>query len=141
MLSNNGNILDPAATNQNRGRGPGAFTLDKFDMFVLLMLYFDEHSRSNASYVERLYCLTGIITSTSTVSRWFNNYFHISGGFRKPNLVPIDKFKEKNFMRAQDYLEALAKIAPHKLRFGDEKQIKGAEVYCRKTGRNVLTGK
>ena len=140
MLDNDGNILDPAAIRQNRARGPGANSLDKYDMFVLLMLYFEEPSRSNAGYVERLYCLTGTIVSTSTVSRWFNNYFPISGGFRKPNLVPIDKFKEKNFMRAQDYLEALAVIAPHKLRFGDEKQIKGAEVYCRRTRRNVLTG-
>lgn len=110
-------------------------------MFVLLILYFEELSRFNASYVEWLYCLTGTVKSTSTVSCWFNNYFPISGGFRKPNLVPIDKFKEKNCMRAQKYLEALSVIALHKLLFEDEKLIKGAEVYCRRIRRNVLTGK
>jgi len=62
-------------------------------------------------------------------------------GIQEANPVPIDKFKEKNCMRAQEYLEALSLIAPHKLRFGDEKLIKGVEVYCRRTRRNVLTGK
>ena len=140
MIENNGNIVDPCVIRQERAKGPGVKTFDECDMFVLLMLYFEEPSRSNASYVERLYCATGTVTSTSTVSRWFNNYFPISGGFRKPNLVPIDKFRERNCMRAQEYLDALSIIAPHKLRFGDEKLIKGAEVYCRRTRRNVLTG-
>jgi hypothetical protein len=140
MIRNDGNILDPAVIVQQRVRGPGTQTFDEYDMFVLLLLYFEEPTRTNASYVERLYMITGTITSTSTVSRWFNHYFPISGGFRKPNLVPIDKFKEKNFWRAQEYLEAIATIAPKKLRFGDEKLIKGAEVYCRRTRRNVLTG-
>ena len=74
------------------------------------------------------------INCLSLVQQLFSHQW----GFRKPNLVPIDKFKEKNFM---NYFEALAVIAPYKLRFGDKKQIKGAEVYCRRTRRNVLTGK
>jgi hypothetical protein len=54
--------------------------------------------------------------------------------------VPLDKFKQSNFWKAEEYLVAIASIAPKKLRFGDEKLIKGAEVYCRRTRRNVLTG-
>jgi hypothetical protein len=104
MLENNGDIVDPSLIPSNRARGPGAMTFDELDMYVLLMLYFEEPSRTNSSYVERLYMITGTLTSPSTVSRWFNNYFPISGGFRKPNLVPIDKFKQANFWRAQEYL-------------------------------------
>jgi hypothetical protein len=141
MLENNGNIINPSQVLPNRVRGPGTKTFDELDMYVLLMLYFEEPSRSNSSYVERLYATTGTITFPSTVSRWFNHYFPISGGFRKPNLVPIDKFKEANFWRAEEYLEAIASIAPRKLRFGDEKLIKGSEVYCRRTRRNVIIGK
>jgi len=44
-------------------------------------------------------------------------------------------------MRAREYLEELLIVALHKFRFGEEKLIKGAEVYCRRTRRNVLTGK
>ncbi|KAL3779012.1 hypothetical protein ACHAWO_010742 [Cyclotella atomus] len=120
MVEDNGDILDPAVIVQQRVKGP-------------------EPSRTNVSYVERLYVMTGTITSTSTVSRWFNHYFPISGGFRKPNLVLIDKFKQENFWRAEEYLEAIATIAPKKLRFGDEELKKGAEVYCRRTRRCVLT--
>jgi hypothetical protein len=140
MIENDGNIIHPKRIKQKRKIGPGVNTFDDMDMFVLLFLYLDEPSRSNFSYVERLYCITGTLTSTATVSRWFNKAFPISGGFRKPNLAPLDKFKQSNFWKAEDYLEAIATIAPRKLRFGDEKLIKGAEVYCRRSRRNVLTG-
>jgi hypothetical protein len=98
-------------------------------------------SRSNGSYVDNLYAITGTVTSKSTISCWFKDFFPINGGFRKPNLVPVDKFKPRNLWRAAEYAEAISIIAPHKLRFGDEKLIKGSEVYCRRTRRNVLTGK
>jgi hypothetical protein len=140
MVEDSSDILDPAVTVQQRVKGPGTHTFDEYDMYVLLLFYFEEPSHTNASYVERLYVMTGTITSTSTVFRWFNHYFPISGGFRKPNLVPIDKFKQENFWHAEEYLKAIATISPKKQRFGDEKLIKGAEVYCRRTRRCVLTG-
>lgn len=141
MLCNDGRVIDPDHTPQERARGPGVKTFDEFDHCVLIFLYLEEFSRSNASYVENLLLITGTKTSTSTISRWFKDFFPISGNFRKPNLVPIDKFKPTNLWKADEYLAALAIICPKKLRFGDEKLIKGSEVYCRKTRRNVLTGK
>lgn len=140
MLDNNGSIIDPRTQVQNRARGAGAYTFSEFDHYVLLFLYLEEPSRTNASYVERLYSITGTVTSKSVVSRWFNHFFPISGKFRKPNLVPVDKFKPQNYWKAQEYLEAISLISPNRLRFGDEKLIKGAEVYCRRTRRNILTG-
>ena len=88
-----------------------------------------------------LVCSAGTKVSRSIVSRWFNYFFPISGKFRKPNLVPIDKFKPSNMLKAEEYISVLSCIAPDRLRFGDEKLIKGAEVYCRRTRRNVFTGK
>jgi hypothetical protein len=137
-----GEIVDPRNIKQGRDQGPGVGvkTFNEFDHWVLLFLYLHEPSRSNGSYVDNLYAITGTVTSKSTISRWFKDFFPISGGFRKPNLVPVDKFKPRNLWLAAEYAEAISIIAPHKLRFGDEKLIKGSEVYCRCTRRNVLTG-
>lgn len=141
MLCNDGGVIDPKTITQKRVRGAGEKTFDQFDHCILIILYLEEPSRSNASYVENLYAATGTSTSTSTISRWFNSFFPIKGRFCQPNMVPIDKFKPENLWKAEEYLAALAVIAPKKLRFGDEKLIKGSEVYCRKTRRNVLTGR
>jgi hypothetical protein len=141
MLCNDGDIIDPQRIKQRRAIGPGAKTFDEMDHFVLLFLYMEEPSRSNASYVENLMFLTGTRTSSSTISRWFKDFFPIQGNFRKPNLIPADKFKPENIWKADEYLAAMSIIAPKRLRFGDEKLIKGSEVFCRKNRRNVLTSK
>ena len=136
----NGGIVDPRENRQARAIGAGSKSLDKMDECVLLFLYLQEPTRSNRSYVDNLLELTGTTVSASTVSRFFNHAFPISGRFRKPNLVPIDKFKPENLLRAQEYLMVLARIDPTRLQFGDEKLLKGSEVYCRKTRRSVLDG-
>ena len=140
MIANGGGVVDPRTLKQGRVYGPGVKTFDEVDQTVLLYLYIEQPYRSNSSYADNLYAITGTVASPSTISRWFNHGFPISGGFRKPNLIPLDKFKPENLWRAEEYLYALERIAPHRLRFGDEKLIKGAEVYCRRTRRNVLDG-
>jgi hypothetical protein len=140
MLENDGRVIDPSTVRQGRMEGPGANSLTEYDHFALMYLYFEEPSRSNASYVENLFQVTGTKVSRSTISRWFNNFFPISGRFRKPNMVPVDKFKPINLIKAEEYIVVLEKVAPNKLRFGDEKLIKGSEVYCRRTRRNVFNG-
>ena len=42
--------------------------------------------------------------------------------------------------RAVEYLLTLSVLARHRIKFGDEKHLKGSELYCRKCRRNVLTG-
>jgi hypothetical protein len=64
----------------------------------------------------------------------------ICGSLVKPSLVPYDKFKLKNLEKADEYLQFLADINPTRLKFGDKKLLKGAEVYCCKARRNTLTG-
>ena len=56
-------------------------------------------------------------------------------------MVSIDMFKPINMIKAEEYISILSIVTPNKLRFGDEKLIKGAEVYCRRTCReDVFTG-
>ena len=47
----------------------------------------------------------------------------------KPNLVPLDKFKPENIVRAYEYLKTLFFLHPYKVIFADEKQIKGQELF------------
>jgi len=135
-----GRVIHPKKIQQKRQVGPGASTIDSLDAFVLLMLYLEEPSRSLPSYTEYLFLLTGSIVSESTVSRFWNHAFPIRGGLRKPNMIPFDKFKPENILRAHEYLQIVHRISPTRVKFGDEKLLKGAEVYCRQTRRNVLTG-
>jgi hypothetical protein len=56
-------------------------------------------------------------------------------------LVPYAKFKPENPLRARDYVHIISKVDPSRLKFGDEKHLKGAAKYCRRTWRrNVPTG-
>ena len=66
----------------NLARGPGAKTLDKLDMVVLMFSYFDVPTQCNGSYVEHLFAYTGTVVSESVVSCFFNHGFPISGRFR-----------------------------------------------------------
>jgi len=114
--------------------------LDECDAFVLFRLYLEEPSRSLESYVMWLELYTGTHVSTSTVSRFFNHCFPHKGGLCRPNLVPLDKFRPANIQKAFEYLEIISKFAPHRIKFCDEKHLKGKEVFNRKNRRNVLTG-
>ena len=120
--------------------GPGARTLGNVDAFVLLHLYLEEPSRSLLSYKENLFLLTGTTVSKTTINRFFLKSFPTKGGLCLPNLVPLDKFKPENIIRAQEFVQIISKISLSKIKYGDEKLLKGSEVYCRKNRQNVLTG-
>ena len=135
-------ILRPADIQQNKShsRGPGSRSLDEYDRAVILFLYLDEHSRPLASYVEWLQHLTGTVVCGQTISNFFRDAFPHRGGLCRPNLVPFDKFRPSNIEKAWDYLGVISRIAPHRIKFGDEKHLKGDEVFSRKVRRNPLTG-
>ena len=56
----------------------------------------------------------------------------------QPEPARLDTFKPENLLSAQEYLMVLAQIDPTLSRFGDEKLLKGSEVYCRKTQRSAI---
>ena len=77
----------------------------------------------------------------STISKWFKDAFPVSGKLCSPNKVPIKKFRPNNIMKAYDYLLILSQIAQDRIVYGDEKLLKGSELYNGKTRCNMFTGK
>ncbi len=115
-------------------------SLSNEDMCVIYHLYLDEPSRTRSSYVEWLQFFTGTVVSESTISRFFNDSFEYTGGFRRPNLVPFDKFRPENYEKMLTYLEVIERIDPSRIKFGDEKHLKGQDLYNRKVRRDPITG-
>jgi hypothetical protein len=97
------------------------------------------HSRVTASF-STIYHITGTAASKSTMSRFFLGFFPFRGSLRKPNLTPYDKFKPENIARANEFILFIIKIAPHRLKFGDEKLLKGGDLFNRQVRRNPMTG-
>jgi len=111
-----------------------------FTAAVVLRLYMEEPSRSLRSYRDLLYEYTGILVGESTISRFFLHNFPYRGSMMKPNLVPLDKFRPANLANLVDYIDFIVRERPNKIKFGDEKHLKGQELYSRKVRRNPITG-
>ena len=137
-----GRVIEPAVIIRDKDMpsGPGSIAMSDLDAFILLMIHNTNPSTSLRGYQRGLCSATGTVVSTTTISRFFNSGFEIKGSLCKPTLIPYDKFRPANLDRAFDYLMAVATFDRHRLKFGDEKHIKGAELWCRKTRRNVFTG-
>ena len=71
---------------------------------------------------------TGTIVSQSTVSRFFNHGFAIKGCLCKANFVPYDKFRPANIEKAVQYLRYLVQFDPRRVKYADEKSIKGRAI-------------
>ena len=120
--------------------GPGSKTLDdEINGFVLYSLYQKQPTRSLASYVNWLFYYTGTIVSRSTVSRYFRHGFPVRGGLCKPNLIPYDKFRPKNIEKAKEYIRILARLDPRRIKYADEKSLKGRAIFNKKARRDVVT--
>jgi transposase len=135
-----GGLVDPATVERDHVRGRGARSLTVADEALLLSLYNDCPSRSLNNYKKNLYQTTGTYVDESTISRWFNHRHPFKGSVRKSNMVPIDKYKPENIARAINYVAEIAQFHPSKLKFGDEKHLKGAEIFVRGVRRNPITG-
>jgi hypothetical protein len=51
-----------------------------------------------------------------------------------PNLVPYNKFCPRNIKKAVNYIWALARFDPGRLKYADEKSLKGKDI-CNKLAR------
>jgi hypothetical protein len=138
LESGNG-ILDPACKKPQRLKGPGSRSFDSFDVACLIYLLRRNPTRSLESYRRELFLNTGTITSTSTICRFWQRGFDTPASLRKPNLIPIDKFKPENIERAVDYIHCILALDQRRLKFVDEKSLKGAEIFNRKVRRDPIT--
>ena len=72
--------------------------------------------------------------------QFFLQTFPHSAALYRPSLVLYYKFCPNNCITAIEYLNVIAKVDPYRLKFGDEKSLKGQEVYNRKVRRHPFTG-
>jgi hypothetical protein len=136
-------LSDPAVTHYEKTSRDGvyhSFLTPEEEMF-LLSLRAEDGRRPNISYIHELFVAYGRIVSSSFVSLWFNKRFRCSGRFKKPNLVPLDKFKDGNIIKYHDYVEKMA-ILPDKTKFHflDEKHLVNKDVLPNKTRADPQTG-
>jgi hypothetical protein len=104
------------------------------------MLLEEKPYRLLHNYQAWLLYFTGTKVSTETISRFFNEAFPYKGSLVRPKLVPYDKFKIGNEIRAYEFLNVLRTLKSWKVIFGDEKSLKGEEFYSKKNRRNPVTG-
>jgi hypothetical protein len=117
----------------------GSKSLSLEDELFLLTLYRLQPSTSLKAYVKALFDEKETTVSRMTISRWFNTRFPFKGKKVKTCNVPLDKFKPSNIIRWKEYILEIEGFEPHRLKFGDEKHIKGADLY-EKVRRDPLTG-
>ena len=106
----------------------------------LLQLRRDEPTRGNDSYIAALFLVSGTIVSSSFISSFFRKVGPFAGSFRKLPTVPVDKFRPANIQSYADYLDFVSVIPPHLLHFGDEKSLKGTEIFNRRGRADPETG-
>jgi len=141
-LQVHGRVLPPDEIVSDRARGVGIIALDENDERLLLHLRFVDPCRTNRSYVDWLVMCHGKCVSESLISDWFKNRFTFNASFRSTSIVPIDKFKPENLVRYQKYIEFVMNplVDARRFKFGDEKSLKGEELFNRKVRPDPLTG-
>jgi hypothetical protein len=139
-LNNDSDILHLQLNKPQRLKQPGTRTLDSHDVACLIILLRENPSRTLESYRRELFYATRTITSTSTICRFWKNGFDTAANLRKANMVPIDKFKPENIERALEYIHAVLSLDQSRLKFVDEKSLKGAEIFNHKVQRDPITG-
>lgn len=137
-----GDVIPPEDIVPMRPRGVGGIALDEHDERLLLYLRFIDPSRTNKSYVDWLRACHGTIVSESLISDWFKNRFTFNASFRSTSTVPIDKFKPENILRYQEYVSFMnnPNLDHRRIKFADEKSLKGEEVFNRRVRPDPITG-
>jgi hypothetical protein len=107
-----------------------------------LALCSEKPARSNTDYVSQLYTFYGTVVLASFISLWFKTRFDHQGSFRKPNLVPLDKFKQENVIRFVEFKLKLKILYDHsRFCFLDEKHLVNSDTVPKKQRRCPLTGR
>jgi hypothetical protein len=110
-------------------------------MFLLSLRAEDSRCPKISYILHELFLAYGRIVSSFFVSLCFNKRFHLSGRFKKPDLVPLGKIKDGNIIKYHEYVEKMA-ILPDKTKFNflGEKHLVNKDVLPNKTRADQQTG-
>jgi hypothetical protein len=139
-LTNTGSLTDPEVTNSERVREKDKILyLDPAEELFMLALHAEKPARANTDYVTQLYTFYGALVSTKFILEWFKTRFHFNGSFRKPNLVPINKFRQENVIRFVECYLKCQLLYDHS-QF-DKKHLVNSDTVPKKEHRCPLTGR
>ena len=109
--------------------------------YFLLSLRFENPARSNKDYVRNLKTFYDVDISESSISNFFLRRFDHQGNYKKPNLVPVDKFKPVNRTRYYEFMAKVQQLSNHmRWKFFDEKHLANKDTLADKVRANPLTG-
>jgi hypothetical protein len=90
----------------------------------LLSLRVEIPNRPNLDYCQELFAYNGTVISSSSVSDYFAKAWSCSGKYRKPNLIPLDKFRPENVLKYAHYRLKVSLFQDHsRWNFLDEKHL------------------
>ena len=121
-----GSLVDPRLQVNYRARGAGSMTISYEDGLLLLAQRAKCNQTTLKEYSRCLYLATGRFVSKNTICQWFLTTMPFKGGLRVVNQVPIDKYKPDNILRLLEFIDKIYRINPYRLKFCDEKHLKGA---------------
>ena len=135
-------VFENEKNNNNRMKGYGSKSLTPEDELVLLSVYYKNPKSLLSHYQTELLHTRGIFVSVSTISRWLRQRFPHKMSLCKTSHIPIDKFKPENALRIHEYLLTISLLLSQIfcVKFGDEKPLKGSELFSGRARRDPLTG-
>ena len=93
------------------------------EMF-LLALHAEEPTRTNTSYIGLLEQNFGTKISSKALSQWWKHRFIYKGNFRKSNMIPKDKFTDRNWFRYYEFRMFINVLGDQtRFNFLDEKHL------------------
>jgi transposase len=142
-LENTGSLIDNEHANSEKTRDrEKIYYLDPTEELFLLALRAEKPARPNRDYIANLATYYGTIVSSTFISEWFKTRFDHKGSFRKPNLVPLDKFRRENVIRFVEYKLKCQLLFDHsKFCFIDEKHLVNSDSVPKKLRSCPISGR
>jgi transposase len=136
-------LTDPELTNSEKTRKrEKEYYLEPTEELFSLAHRSEKPARPNREYVAHLATYYGTVVSTSFISEWFKTRFNHKGSFRKPNLVPLDKFRQENVIRFIEYKLKCQLIYDHsRFCFVKEKHLVNSDSVPKKLRCCPLSGR
>jgi hypothetical protein len=141
-ITDTGNLIDPdfLRIQQIQSRRKGEYLALEEEVY-LLSLRAEDSSRPLLDYVTRLEAEYATRVSVSFLDKWFKTRFEFRGSLRKPNLIPLDKYKPENVARFVEFRHLLDLLFDHrKYNFLDEKHLVNSDTVANQVRANPLTG-